>query len=292
MSFFFTALLLGLALSFMGLGIYLTLKVFRIPDITTDGSYTLGAVVSAVIVTNGQGTIPALIISVLAGFIAGAATGFIHTRMKVNALLAGILVMTALYSINLMIMGRSNLPLINSRGLFDLVSGWEHKEWGQLLLLASVLVISYLKMGWLLKTDLGLAMRATGSNEMMATTQGISVNNMKVLGLAIANAFTALSGSMVAMYQGFADINMGIGIVILGLGAVMMGEALMDLLGVHKIIWRLLGVIAGTVVFRLLLAFALSAGLDPNMLKLVTAILVLLFVGLPGVFKKYKHDLY
>lgn len=285
MSFLFTALLLGLALSCMGLGIYLSLKVFRIPDITTDGSYTLGAVVAAVMLSEGYGFIPAFLLSILAGFISGMFTGFIHTKFRVNALLAGILVMTALYSINLMIMGRSNLPLMQSRGVFDLTSSFSNMELATFIILFLIIAAAVLSLSYFLKTDFGLAMRATGSNEQMATAQGIHTDRMKITGLAIANSLTAFSGALVCMYQGFADINMGIGIVILGLGAVMMGEALMDLFGVRNIFLRLTGVVTGTIIFRLILATALSAGLDPNMLKLATAVLVLLFVALPGVFK-------
>ena len=210
----------------MGLGIFISLRIFNIPDITTDGSYTLGGVITAVMLTGGFHPLFVLPVAAVGGAIAGIASGLIHTKLKVNPLLAGILVMTALYSVNLSIMGRSNLPLMDTGSIFTMFGNFSNEATATWIVLISITCIISLKLIWLFKTDFGIAMRATGSNEQMVRSLGMNTNAMKILGLASANALTALSGYLLVQYQGFADINMGIGIVISGLAAVMMGEAL------------------------------------------------------------------
>lgn len=288
MDFYLSAFLLGLAYCGMGLGIYITLRIFNIPDITTDGSYTLGAAVTASLLTAHWPVPFVLIVTLMSGAIAGFATGMIHTRMKINPLLAGILVMTALYSVNLSVMGRSNIPLINTGSVLHYVqwSSSTNNNWLITLLMFSV--CAWLLIAWLLKTDFGLAMRATGNSETMIRALGVNTSNMKVLGLMMANALTALSGFLVCQFQQFADINMGIGIVIFGLGAVMMGESLLGFLNVQSIPIRLAGVILGCIAFRMIIGLALTLGINPNWLKLVTALIVLLVVGLPNLKTKHK----
>ena len=283
MDFYLSALLLGLAFSAMGFGIYVSLRIFNIPDITTDGSYTLGAAVTAALLIKDVSIPVIILIVLLSGALAGVATGLIHTRLRLQPLLAGILVMTALYSVNLSVMGRSNIPLINTariESLFSFLSGYL-LQW--LLLLLLFILVLWIILSWLLKTDFGVAMRATGNSEPMVRALGVNTQNMKVTGLAIANAFTALSGFLVCQFQQFSDINMGIGIVIFGLGSVMMGEALVSLLNIQSIAMRLIGVIIGCIVFRLIIAFTLALGVDPNWLKLVTALIVLVVVGIPNL---------
>ncbi len=278
--------MLGLGFVSLGFGIFISMRIFNIPDITTDGSYTLGGVVTAVILSKYSSVPMALMLSFIAGIIAGSATGFINTKLKVNALLAGILIMTALYSVNLSLMGRSNIPLINLPTVFDWFSFINDNSMRQfsILLFITILLVAFLS--WLLKTDFGIAMRATGNSETMVRAMGVDTSRMKIMGLALANGLTAVSGSLITQYQGFADINMGIGIVILGLGSVMIGETMMNLLKVNSLFFRLIGVIIGTVVFRLILAVALSLGIDPNYLKLITALIVLAVVSLPNLRKK------
>lgn len=286
MNFYVAALLLGLCLVTLGYGIFISMRIFAIPDITTDGSYTIGAAITALFITNHISltlTLPAVLV---AGALAGACTGFIHTRLKVNSLLSGILVMTALYSVNLMIMGRSNIPLMDVDTLFTLVPFSGQEQLVQLLILLIFVLLFSVLLIWLLKTDFGIAMRATGNNETMVRAQGVNSERMKIIGLSISNALVALSGFLVAQLQGFADINMGIGIVILGLGAVMIGDTFMNWLGKNSIAWRIIGVIAGTILFRLILAGSLSLGLNPNLLKLITALFVLAVVALPGLKKQ------
>jgi len=284
-SFYLSALILGLAFAAMGLGIFISMRIFDIPDITTDGSYTLGAALTAVLLLENQSIFLLFLLVPLVGMIAGMITGFIHTKLKVNALLAGILVMTALYSINLILMGKSNLPLIDTQNIFQLFTSFLSLTYAELLVLVLVIFVLALALIFLLKTDFGLAMRATGDSETMIRANGVNTDWMKILGLGFANALIAISGSLVAQYQRFADINMGIGVVIIGLGSVMIGEALSNALSLKKIHWRILGVIIGTILFRMILGFTLALGIDPNLLKLVTAILVLIVVALPNLKK-------
>lgn len=286
MDFYLTAILLGLAYCGMGLGIYITLRIFNIPDITTDGSFTLGASVTAALLSQQYPIITALLMSMIAGSLAGIATGIIHTRLKINPLLSGILVMTALYSVNLSIMGRSNIPLINTANLLQLTNWFQREQYNWLLLMAIVALGLWCLISWLLKTDFGLSMRATGNSETMIRALGVNTDGMKVIGLMIANALTALSGFLVCQFQQFADINMGIGIVIFGLGAVMMGESLLNALRIQSIPLRLAGVIAGCILFRIIIGAALTFGINPNWLKLVTAVIVLVVVGLPNIKRR------
>lgn len=286
MDFYLSAILLGLAYCGMGLGIYITLRIFNIPDITTDGSFTLGASVTAALLSQQYPIVTALLMSMFAGSLAGLATGIIHTRLKINPLLSGILVMTALYSVNLSIMGRSNIPLINTANLLQLTNWFQREQYNWLLLMAIVALGLWCLISWLLKTDFGLSMRATGNSETMIRALGVNTDGMKVIGLMIANALTALSGFLVCQFQQFADINMGIGIVIFGLGAVMMGESLLNALRIQSIPLRLAGVIAGCILFRIIIGAALTFGINPNWLKLVTAVIVLVVVGLPNIKRR------
>jgi putative ABC transport system permease protein len=281
MDFYLTALLQGLCFSAIALGIYISMKIFNIPDITTDGSYTLGGVVTAVLLTNHQPTYIILPAVILAGATAGAVTGIIHTKLKINALLAGILVMTALYSVNLTIMGRSNLPLINLPSLFTIVNVVSDPNQNTFWILAIFVIVITFLIGYLLKTDFGIAMRATGNSESMIRSLGVNTDRMKITGLALANALTALSGYLVAQFQGFADISMGIGIVIVGLGSVIIAETLINWFKLTSVWLSLVLVLTGAVIFQLVLAFTLSVGVDPKLLKIVTAGFVLVIVSLP-----------
>lgn len=288
MTFYISALVLGLCLSAMGLGIFITMKIFRIPDITTDGSYTLGAAVTAVALTQGWSLAGTLGLTLVAGTVAGILTGLVHTRLKIDALLAGILVMTGLYSVNLSIMGRSNIPLINLETIFNKLSVFSQAVYNELWVgLLFLLVLSGM-VAYLLRTDFGIAMRATGNSESMTRALGINNDRMKIIGLAIANALTALSGFLVAQYQNFTDINMGIGIVLVGLGSVLIGDALINWLNVRNIWLKLLMVMLGCILFQVVIAVALSIGVNPNFLKLITAVFVLFIVGLPRLAEGRK----
>ncbi len=278
--------MLGLCLSAMSLGIFITMKIFNIPDITTDGSYTCGAVITAILLTHHYPVYFIIPATMLCGAACGALTGIIHTKLKIDALLAGILVMTALYSINLTLLGRSNVPLLNVDSVFTSFHLFKNELINNLI--TGIIFISIISsaISYLLQTDFGIAMRAVGNSAGMTRALGINNNKIKIIGLALANSLTALSGYLVAQYQNFTDINMGIGIVITGLGSVLIADALINWLGVRKILLQLILVISGSIIFQLVLAFTLSIGVDPNLLKLITALFVLLIVSIPRLKKE------
>ena len=265
----FAAITQGLAYAALALGIFLTLKIFNIPDITTDGSYTLGGAITAVALSAHVPVVWVFPMAFAGGALAGVATGVIHTRLNINPLLAGILVMIALYSVNLFIMGRSNIPLT------DLSSFFSDSSVTNFIKAFAFALVLILLITLLLKTDFGIAMRASGNSESMVLAMGVNIEKMKITGLALANALTALSGSLMVQYQGFADINMGVGIVISGLAAVILGESFVRLAKKSSLLLNIVMAVAGSVIFRVLLALALLAGLPPQALKLVTALIVL-----------------
>ncbi len=295
------ALTLGLILAVLALGVYISFRIFRIPDITAEGSITLGAAVAAALIVQGIHPALATVVAALAGAIAGMGTGLMTTKCRIQPLLAGILAMTALYSINLRIMGRSNVPLINETTLATYVerigdslagerSGVDVLGWtvgirdlsilvGGFVVVVSVALVLY----WFYRTQLGTAMRASGDNPQMMGALGVSVETLTILGLAMSNGLIALSGALVAQYQGFADVQMGIGIIVIGLASVIIGEALV---GSRSLGLLLCGAIMGSVLFRLLVAIALRWGLNPNDLKLVTGIFVFIALMAPTLLRR------
>jgi len=290
LEFYLSALLQALCFGPLALGLFLSMKIFNIPDITTDGSYTLGAALTAVGMASGLPIPLIFIIATLGGAFGGMLTALVHTKLKINALLAGILIMTALYSINLTMMGRSNIPLLNYATLFSQLSFFKTMDLNILVILVIFVGIVLLIIGYVLKSDFGIAMRATGDSETMVRALGVNTTKMKIFGLAISNALVALSGSLIAQFQGFTDINMGIGIVISGLGSVIVGESLIALFKIKNVFFSLILIISGAFIFQFVLAFTLNAGVNPNLLKLVTAALVLVIVALPrlGFSSKIK----
>ncbi|MFI5139615.1 MAG: ABC transporter permease [Sphingobacteriales bacterium] len=283
MDFYLSTLIQGLCFSGLGLGIYISMKIFNIPDITTDGSYTLGAAITAILLTHHQPIYITLPTVTIAGAVAGALTGLIHTKLKINALLAGILVMTALYSVYLALMGRSNLPLINVSSLFNVINistDPNHNTFWILLIFVSIITVF---IGYLLKTDFGLAMRATGNGDTMIRALGVNTDRMKIIGLALANALTAISGYLVSQQQGYTDVSMGIGVVIIGLGSVIIAETFINRLRLTSVWLSLLLVLGGAIIFQFVLAITLDIGVNPIFLKAVTAVFVLLIVGLPQI---------
>ena len=272
---------LGFLYAFMAVGVFITFRIHDFPDITVDGSFVTGAAMTAVLIVAGVNPWFALALSFLAASAAGAVTALIHTRFAINGLLAGILVMTGLYSINLHIMGRSNIPLLAEPGLMALAASINpglHVEIWMGLLLGGTITLFWLLISLFFRTDFGIAMRATGNNPAMAAASGIHVNAMKIIGIAMANGLVGISGSLVAQYQGFADIGMGVGSIVFGLAAVIIGETLLP----AKSIWiKILSVIAGSVLFRLMVALALYVGLNPIDLKLITAVFVLAILIAP-----------
>jgi putative ABC transport system permease protein len=292
---------IGLILSLLALGVFISFRIFAFPDITADGSVTLGASVAATLLVHGVTPPVASLAAFGAGMIAGACTGTLNTRFKINPLLSGILVMTALYSVNLHVMGSSNVPLLSVNTLatqserfgVKLMGGatsFGLAGWVVSVRDASVLgaiVLAVLLTGgllyWFLRTNLGMAMRATGDNVQMVRALGVNDGNMIVFGVAISNGFVALSGALLAQYQGFADVGMGIGMVVWGLASVIIGEALV---GTNQLGLTIVGTVMGSVLFRLMVAVALRWGLSPNDLKLITAAFVFVALILPQFIRK------
>jgi putative ABC transport system permease protein len=302
MSLLIGALTIGCILSLLALGVFISFRIFEFPDITADGSSTLGAAVAAALIVKGVDPLMASAAGFLAGFVAGSITGVLATKFKINGLLAGILVMTGLYSVNLHIMGRSNVPLLSATTLSTYAQRLGSKVLGQdvlnilgwevTVLDASTLVLVFigivlvgLVLYWFFQTNLGTAMRATGDNSQMIRALGVSDENMIILGLALSNGLIGLSGAFLAQYQGFADVQMGIGMVVWGLASVIIGEALV---GSRQLGLTITGAVMGSVLFRLLVAIALRLGLNPNDLKLITAGFVFVALIVPGFLSKLK----
>jgi putative tryptophan/tyrosine transport system permease protein len=285
MELWFGAINLGLLYAFMAMGVFITFRIHDFPDITVDGSFVTGAAVTAILTVAGVNPFAAIALSFLAGACAGIITAFIHTRFNINGLLAGILVMTGLYSINLHIMGRSNIPLLNQPGIVTYANalnpGLPNEMW-LCIVFSAVVLIFWAIIGLFFKTDFGITMRATGNNPAMASSLGVNVNMVKTFGIALANGFVGVSGGVVAQYQGFADIGMGIGSVVFGLAAVIIGESVLRTRSVYGMV---LSVIVGSIAFRLMVAFALYVGLNPVDLKLITAVFVLVILIAPKVLR-------
>ncbi len=276
---------LGLIFGVMALGVYITFRVLDFPDLTVDGSITLGAAAAAVLISKGYSPWLGFALAPLVGALAGVVTGILHARFKIAPLLAGILTMTGLYSVNLRIMGRANLPLLGTDtladSLFFLGIPLQYR-WITFGLVLIVMIVFLLY--WLFQTELGLALRATGDNEMMIKSQGVNVDGMKIFGLALGNALVALSGAVVAQLQGFADMGMGVGMIISGLAAVIIGEMLV---GTRTILRALVAVVCGSLAYRIIISLVLRMGLQTTDLKLVTAVLVVTALTLPKFgFKK------
>ena len=285
--FWLAALVLGLAFAPLAWGVYIASRVLRFPDITPDGSFPLGAAVAASLIVGGVDPLIATGVAFFVGMGAGYVSGLLNTRLRVIELLAGILVMTALYSVNLHVMGRSNISLLDRstvatrlHAFFPSTAAWSNDiSFGAVFLVLTVVL--GVGFGWFLRTDFGSAMRAAGDNPAMVSAQGVDRRGMVELGLALANGLVAFSGALIAQYQGFADVGMGVGTLVAGMAAVILGETLKPRR------WRLGATIAmvavGAVVFRGLIALALRIGLNPIDLKLATAAFVLATLALPGL---------
>ena len=303
MSLLIGALTIGLILSLLALGVFISFRIFAFPDITADGSSALGAALAAALLVKGVHPGIATAAAFGGGFLAGAVTGALATKFKINGLLAGILVMTALYSVNLHIMGRSNVPLLGQRTVSNYaerlgasVLGGEQNlnvwGWEVTVLDASMLAAAFLTVVLLglmvyafFQTNLGAAMRATGDNSQMIRALGVNDDNMIILGLAVSNGLIGLAGAFLAQYQGFADVQMGIGMIVWGLASVILGEALV---GTRRLGLAIAGTVMGSVVFRLIVAIALRLGLNANDLKLITAVFVFAALILPGFLKRFQ----
>jgi putative ABC transport system permease protein len=276
----------GLAYALVALGIVISFRILAFPDLTVDGSFVLGGAVVAKVIVLGYPPIMGIVLAILIGFAAGCATGMLNTRLRINSLLAGILIMTILYSVNLRVMGRSNTPLLNYVTIFTRFEQTEMRWLSIVLFFALIVFAGKFLTDLFLRTQVGLAMRATGDNEQMIRTLGVNTGNMTVFGLGISNGFVALSGALVAQEQGFADIGMGIGMIVAGLAAIIIGETLLKAKSVGMMTFA---AILGSFIYRLITTIGLWLGLAPTDLKMATGAMVILALGFPAL-KKGKEE--
>ena len=299
----------GVIYALMALGVYLSFRILDFPDMTVDGSFVTGASVAAILIVGGTDPFVATLIALIVGFIAGCITGLLHTKGKINPLLAGILMQIALYSINLRIMGKSNVPLLQEETVITkLTAFWQSlkiddalnslfqsiglgefvpKTWGILIIMLLLAYIVKKGIDFFLKTDIGLAIRATGDNETMISSFSANTDFLKILGLGLSNAIVAFSGALIAQYNGFSDVGMGIGMIVIGLASVIIGEAVF---GAKKIARATLAVIGGAILYRLIVTLALRVEfLETGDMKLITAIIVIIALVLPKINDSRKE---
>ncbi|ASC03693.1 ABC transporter permease [Fusobacterium nucleatum] len=258
----------SLIFAIMVLGVYISFRILNFPDMTVDGTFPLGAAISAKLLTLGVNPYLTLLVALVAGAAAGAVTGLIHVKLKVKDLLAGILVMTALYSVNLRVMEKSNIPLFEEDNIFN-------TEYSMMITIVVLILISKFLLDYLLKTKFGFALKALGDNENLIVSLGLNEEKYKIYGLMIANSFVAFSGAVLAQYQGFADVGMGTGIIVIGLASIIIGDTLF---GKRR---RLAGttiVIIGSILYRGVIAVTLSMGMDASDLKLITSVIVIIIL--------------
>lgn len=281
------ALEIGLIFSLVALGVLISFRILNFPDLTVDGSFPLGGAVAATLIAAGQDPFVATAVAIVAGALAGFITGWLNVRLKIMDLLASILMMIALYSVNLRIMGRPNVPLITEPTLFTILQpDWLPDYVLRPLVLFIVVVIAKVGLDWFFSSQLGLAMRATGANPRMARAQGIATGRATLAGMALSNGLVALAGALFAQTQGGSDISMGIGTIVIGLAAVIIGESILP---ARRLVWTTLAVVLGAILYRFFIALALNSdfiGLKAQDLNLVTAALVTIALVLPATRKK------
>ena len=279
----------GILWGIMALGIYMTFRILDIADLTVDGSFATGGAVCAVALVSGINPMIAIILATLSGFLAGYITGFLHTKCKMPAILAGILTQLALYSINLRIIGKSNIPLLQSDTLFKQLSQTLPipSAWITMIIgtISAVLVVATIY--WFLGTELGSTLRATGNNEHMVRSNGINTDNTKLLGLMISNGLVALSGALVTQQTSVADVKMGQGAIVIGLASIVIGEVIFGKKAGFKL--RLASIIVGSIIYRIIVSLVLQMGLNTDDLKLLTALIVAIALSVPVMIDKRKQ---
>jgi len=283
------ALEIGLIFSLVALGVLISFRILNFPDLTVDGSFPMGGAVAATLIASGHDPFMSTLGGTLAGAVAGFITGWLNVRLKIMDLLASILMMIALYSVNLRIMGKPNVPLISEPTIFTILQPASIPDYvARPLILLVVVIGAKLLLDWFFSSEIGLAMRATGANARMARAQGIATGRATLAGMALANSLVALAGALFAQTQGGSDISMGIGTIVIGLAAVIIGE---NILPARRLVWTTLAVILGAILYRFFIALALNSdfiGLQAQDLNLVTAVLVMLALVLPMGKRKLK----
>lgn len=298
----------GIIYAIMALGVYLSFRILDFPDLTVDGSFVTGAAIAAILIVNGINPFFATLLAIAAGFLAGCVTGLLHTKGKINPLLAGILMMIALYSINLRIMGRSNVPLLNEESVFTKIEvfftstgldalfgsmaaaiGLQNltSTWSVLISMLVVTALIKIITDLFLRTQIGLALRATGDNKRMIRSFSANTDQLTILGLGLSNALVALAGALIAQYSSFADVGMGIGMIIIGLASVIIGEAIF---GTKTIAVTTFAVVGGAIVYRIVVSLALRVDfLETGDMKLITAVIVIAALVLPQLIDGQKE---
>lgn len=270
----------GLLFALVAMGVYITYKILDFPDLSVDGTFPLGAAISAALLVNGVNAWVSIIVATIGGAIAGAITGFLHVKLKISNLMSGILVMMGLYSVNLRIMGKSNIPLFNTNYIFKSTAV------NSIFIILAIVVVVKIILDLFLKTKAGFLLTAVGDNEQVVSSLGVNKNLVKVLGLAISNGLVALAGALTAQHQGFADVTMGTGIVVMGLAAVIIG---VSIFGKISFIKATTLSIFGAIIYKLVIAIALWMKLNPNDLKILTAVLVAVALAANNNVFKFKR---
>ncbi len=282
------AVSLGLLWAVMTIGVYITYRILDIADLTVEGSIALGAAIAAKAISSGINPFAATAMALIGGLAAGLITGLLHTKLKIPALLSGILTMIALYSVNLRVMGKANIPLLRTDTVFTVFQNMGLSSTYAVIVLGLICVTSVvLILYWFFGTEIGCSIRATGDNPHMVRAQGIDTNVMKIIGLIISNGLVAISGALIAQSQSFADVQMGTGSIVIGLASVIIGEVLF---GKKHFMSRLISLVLGAITYRIIIALVLKLGMPANDLKLFTAITVAIALALP-VFKKYLRPI-
>lgn len=281
----------GVLWGLMTLGVYITFKILNFADMTVDGSFALGGAVTAIFIVKGFNPWLALVPAILSGMIAGCVTGILHTKIKIPEILAGILTMIALYSINIRIMGQANTSLLGEETIISILGGSVNLSTNMLALIIGGVVVAFIiaTLYWFFGTEVGSALRATGNNEYMVRALGANTDTMKIIGLMLGNALVALSGALVAQSQGYADVGMGQGTIVIGLASIIIGEVVFG--NRFNFAYKLCAVVGGSVIYRIIIAVVLQLGMKSTDLKLLTAIIVAFALAMPVVSKKVRYGL-
>ncbi len=279
----------GLIWAVMAIGVYITYRVLDIADLTCEGCFTLGGGVTCVLITNGVNPFAATGIALVAGLLSGLVTGVLHTKFKIPALLSGILTMTALWSINLRVMGKSNIPLLKEKTIISMLEDWLSsvgvassltKNLAAIVAGLILTVIVILILWWFFKTEFGYSLRATGNNQNMIRAQGVNTNTTVIFGVMLGNGLIALSAAFVSQFNCFSDISMGIGTIVIGLASVIIGEVVF---GHRNILHSLIAVALGSVLYRIIIAAVLQLGLETDDMKLISSILLTIALCFPAI---------
>ena len=269
----------GLIYAILALGLFITFRILNFADMTAEGSLTLGGSTCAVLIINGVNPILSILIAGTVGSLAGLITGILHTKLKIQEILSGILTMIALYSVNIRIMGKANLSLLGQQTIFKMLGNTQISGFIIGLAICTILILS---LNLFFKTRLGIAIRATGDNEQMMRAQGANTDFKKILALMISNAICALSGALITQHQGYADINMGTGTIVIALASIVIGETVIMK---NLFLLKLVAVVLGSIIYRFIIFFVLKIGMNPSDLKLFTAVVATILLALPSIKK-------